>query len=69
MDYGRDEKTDLSLVQSGLKPIEDYYSERGLNFKEEVSKRLEAIKEIKKQCENMGVEPAAAFPALFTNKI
>jgi len=50
VDYGRDEKTDLSLVQSGLKPIEDYYSERGLNFKEEVSKRLEAIKEIKKQC-------------------
>ena len=69
VDYGRDEKTDLSLVQSGLKPIEDYYSERGLNFKEEVSKRLEAIKEIKKQCQNMGVEPAAAFPALFTNKV
>jgi capsid protein len=33
VDYGRDEKTDLQLVQSGLKPIEDYYAERGLEFK------------------------------------
>lgn len=69
VDYGRDEKTDLSLVQSGLKPIEDYYSQRGLNFKQEVYKRLEALKEIKRQCQNMGINPEAAFPALFTNKI
>lgn len=33
VDYGRDEKTDLVLVQSGLKPVEDYYAERGLDFK------------------------------------
>ena len=69
MDYGRDEKTDLALVQSGLKPIEDYYTERGLNFKDEVTKRLEAIQEIKSQCEKLGVEPSVAFPALFTNKL
>lgn len=69
VDYGRDEKTDLTLVQSGLKPIEDYYAERGLDFKQEVIKRLEAIKEIKEQCERLGVEPSIAFPSLFTNKI
>ena len=68
VDYGRDEKTDLALVQAGLKPIEDYYTERGLEFKQEVAKRLQALEEIKKQCEVLGVEPAAAFPALFTNK-
>lgn len=33
VDYGRDERTDLTLVQSGLKPVEDYYAERGLDFK------------------------------------
>lgn len=66
VDYGRDEKTDLTLVQSGLKPIEDYYAERGLEFKQEVQKRLEAIAEIKSQCEKLGVEPYHAFPALFT---
>lgn len=68
VDYGRDEKTDLTLVQSGLKPIEDYYAERGLDFKQEVQKRLEAITEIKEQCDKLGVEPSVAFPALFTNK-
>jgi capsid protein len=68
VDYGRDEKTDLVLVQSGLKPIEDYYAERGLEFKQEVQKRLEAIREIKEQCEKLGIEPSTAFPALFTNK-
>lgn len=67
VDYGRDEKTDLQLVQSGLKPIEDYYAERGLDFKQEVQKRIEAITEIKEQCERLGVEPHAAFPALFAN--
>lgn len=65
VDYGRDEKTDLALVQSGMKPIEDYYQERGLNFKQEVSKRIEALQEIKKQCDKLGVDPATAFPALF----
>lgn len=65
VDYGRDEKTDLALVQSGMKPIEDYYQERGLNFKQEVTKRIEAIQEIKKQCDKLGVDPASAFPALF----
>ncbi len=68
VDYGRDEKTDLALVQAGLKPIEDYYTERGLEFKQEVAKRLQALEEIKKQCEVLGVEPSSAFPALFTNK-
>lgn len=68
VDYGRDEKTDLTLVQNGLKPIEDYYAERGLDFKQEVQKRLEAIEEIKVQCAKLGVEPATAFPALFTTK-
>jgi capsid protein len=68
VDYGRDEKTDLTLVQSGLKPIEDYYAERGLDFKQEVSKRLEAIREIKAQCDKLGVEASVAFPALFTTK-
>ena len=69
VDYGRDEKTDLTLVQSGLKPIEDYYAERGLDFKQEVTKRLEAIKEIKEQCEKLGIDASIAFPSLFTNKI
>ena len=68
VDYGRDERTDLTLVQSGLKPVEDYYAERGLDFKQEVQKRLEAITEVKNQCEQLGVEPSVAFPALFTNK-
>jgi capsid protein len=68
VDYGRDEKTDLMLVQNGLKPIEDYYAERGLEFKQEVQKRLEAIEEIKVQCEKIGIEPSTAFPALFTTK-
>lgn len=68
VDYGRDEKTDMTLVQSGLKPIEDYYAERGLEFKQEVQKRLEALEEVRKKCEELGVEPSVAFPALFTNK-
>lgn len=68
VDYGRDEKTDLQLVQSGLKPIEDYYAERGLDMKQEVQKRLEALTEIKTACEKLGVEPSEAFPVLFINK-
>lgn len=68
VDYGRDEKTDMTLVQSGLKPVEDYYAERGLEFKQEVQKRLEALQEIKEQCAKLGVEPAVAFPALFNTK-
>ena len=68
VDYGRDEKTDLSLVQSGMKPIQDYYAERGLDFKQEVQKRLEAIQEIKLQCDKLGIEPHVAFPVLFNTK-
>lgn len=68
VDYGKDEKTDLQLLQSGVKPIEDYYAERGLDFKKEVSKRLHDLREIRKQCENLGIEPSAAFPALFTKE-
>lgn len=65
VDYGKDEKTDLQLLQSGVKPIEDYFAERGLDFKKEVQKRLHDLKEIRKQCENLGIEPSSAFPALF----
>lgn len=68
VDYGRDEKTDMTLVQSGLKPVEDYYAERGLEFKQEVTKRLEALEEVRKKCEAIGVEPSVAFPALFSTK-
>lgn len=66
VDYGKDEKTDLTLLQSGVKPIEDYFAERGLDFKKEVSKRIEALEDIRKQCEAIGVDPASAFPAIFT---
>ena len=68
VDYGRDEKTDLVLVQSGLKPVEDYYAERGLDFKQEVQKRLEAITTIQEECKKLGIEPSVAFPSLFNNK-
>lgn len=66
VDYGKDEKTDLTLLQSGVKPIEDYFAERGLDFKQEVNKRLQSLEEIKKQCEAIGVDPSAAFPAIFS---
>lgn len=65
VDYGKDERTDLALLESGVKPVEDYFAERGLDFKTEAKKRLESINELKKMCEEQGIEPSAAFPAIF----
>ena len=65
VDYGKDERTDLALLESGVKPVEDYFAERGLDFKTEAKKRLESINELKTMCEEQGIEPSAAFPAIF----
>lgn len=65
VDYGKDEKTDLTLLQNGVKPIEDYYAERGLDFKTETVKRLDAIEQIKTICQERGIDPITVFPAIF----
>lgn len=65
VDYGRDERTDLALLESGVKPIEDYFAERGLDFKTELKKRLEAIEQIRTECQNKGINPEEAYPSLF----
>ena len=65
VDYGKDEKTDLILLQQGLKPIEDYYAERGLDFITEAKKRLDAIQHLKEECKALNINPEAAFPAIF----
>lgn len=65
VDYGKDEKTDLILLQQGVKPIEDYYAERGLDFTTEAKKRLDALSQLKNQCKALNINPEAAFPAIF----
>lgn len=66
VDYGKDEKTDLMLLQSGAKPIEDYFAERGLDFNAEIEKRIEVIGAIRKLCESHSIDPAEVMPALFS---
>lgn len=68
VDYGKDEKTDLMLLQNGAKPIEDYFAERGLDFTAEMEKRIETITAVKKLCEEHDIEPSAIIPALFSTK-
>lgn len=68
VDYGKDEKTDLMLLQNGAKPIEDYFAERGLDFNSEMEKRIEAIASVKKICAKYDINPAEVIPALFSNK-
>lgn len=68
VDYGKDERVDLELLKSGMKPIEDYYQERGLNFRTEAKKRVEAIEQIKAICADANLEPAEVYPSLFQHK-
>lgn len=68
VDYGKDEKTDLMLLQSGAKPIEDYFAERGLDFNAEIEKRIEVLDSVKKLCEKHQIDPSAVIPALFNTK-
>ena len=65
VDYGKDEKTDLMLLESGAKPIEDYFAERGLDFTAEMEKRIEAITAIKQLCDKHDIDPSSVIPALF----
>lgn len=68
IDHFRDERTDLNLLQSGVKPIADYYTERGLDYKKEVKARIEAMKEIREMCAEENISPSVIFPALFPEK-
>ena len=68
VDYGKDEKTDIMLLEKGAKPIEDYFAERGLDFTSEVEKRIESINTVKSLCEQNGIDPSAVIPALFNSK-
>ena len=68
IDHFRDERTDMALLEGGLKPIADYYQERGLDYRKEVKARIEAIKEIRAMCSENDISPELIFPTLFKTK-
>jgi len=56
VDAGRQNTSTVLLMQNGLLNLDTYYSQLGLNWKDEIKERVNEISYMKKLCEETGID-------------